>query len=63
MNKQATVVAATIVASGLLFSSLVAMQANGREVPFGPAAGPTVYSADHARAQETAKDEALPLTF
>jgi hypothetical protein len=63
MSKQATAVIATIVVSGLLFTSLAAMQADGHDVAFGSASAPTPHSADHSRVQAGSKDEERAPTF
>lgn len=56
MPRETAAILAIIAVSGILFSSLAALQPDTREVTFG-AAAPTPYSADHARAQANARNE------
>ena len=58
MTKPTMSVLATILVSALLFSSLAVLQPHSVEVTVG--ASPTPYSADHARVQATARDDAEP---
>ena len=62
LPKETVAVIAVIALSGLLFSSLVAFQPEARQVTFGTEPA-TPYSADHARAQATARDEEAAPTF
>ena len=62
LPKETLVIVATILVSGLLFTSLVMVNTGGHEVTYGEQ-GPTPYSADHARAQATARDDAAAPTF
>ena len=58
MTKPTLSLLATIFVSALIFSSLAVLQPHATEITVG--ASPTPYSADHARAQATARDDAEP---
>ena len=62
LNKAAPVIAAAAV-SVLLFGSIVLMTPEAMEAAYPAPGTPTVYSADHARAQATAKTEEQAPTF
>lgn len=62
LPRETAAILAMIAISGILFSSLVVLQPEVREVTFG-AAPPTPYSTDHARAQGNARDEEPSSTF
>ena len=62
LTKAAPVIAAALV-SVLLFGSIVLMTPESLEAAYPAPGTPTVYSADHARAQSTAPNEERAPTF
>lgn len=63
LTKQAAPIVAAAVVSALLFGSIVLMTPEALEASYPAPGTPTVYSADHARAQATAKNEERAPTF
>ena len=62
-TKQAAPVIAAVAVSMLLFGSIVLMTPEAIEAAYPAPGNPTVYSADHARAQATAPNEERAPTF
>jgi hypothetical protein len=63
LAKQAVPVIAAAVISTALFGSIVLMTPEALQAAYPAPDQPTVYSADHARAQATAPDEERAPTF
>jgi hypothetical protein len=63
LTKEVAPVVAAVLVSALLCGSIVLMTPDMVEASFPPPSTPTAYSADHARAQATAKDEERAPTF
>jgi hypothetical protein len=63
LARQAGPVIAAALVAALLFGSMVVISPEGAEIAYNAQGLPTPYSADHAHAQATAKDEEPAPTF